>query len=181
MVTGLVPEPSALYPLDSDRVVLAACFAPESGAAAAGWMALTEIPTNSVRTTVLASRGVWERQRTECVLSMRRQVQSGVVGGDTVISPRLYVQMCSDATLLWHIGVVGECDCERHRNRSGSKASITSPVMTRRDSSTENHNRLTRHCIKCISRCVIGVIARSVEGERLLNRGSKAGINSARA
>jgi len=35
-VTGLVPEPSALYPLVSDRVVLTACFAPEPGAAAAG-------------------------------------------------------------------------------------------------------------------------------------------------
>jgi len=48
-------------------------------------MALTEIPTKSVRTTVLASRANWERQRTECVLSMRRQMQSGVVGVDTVI------------------------------------------------------------------------------------------------
>ncbi|OLO46968.1 hypothetical protein BKH31_05715 [Actinomyces oris] len=80
-------------------------------------MALTEIPTKSVRTTVLASRGNWERQRTECVLSMRRQVQSGVVGGEAAISPRLYGQMCSDATLLLHIGVVGESDCERYRNR----------------------------------------------------------------
>ncbi|ERH15634.1 hypothetical protein HMPREF1549_03128 [Actinomyces johnsonii F0510] len=84
-VTGLVPEPSALYPLVSDRVVLVACFAPESGAATAGWRALTEIPAKSARTTVLASRGNWERQRTECVLSMRRQVQSSVVGVDAVI------------------------------------------------------------------------------------------------
>ena len=79
VVTGLVPEPSALYPLDSDRVVLMLCFASELRTAAAGWTVLTAIPTNSVRATALASWGMWERRRTECVLSLRRQVQSGVI------------------------------------------------------------------------------------------------------
>ena len=73
VVTGLVPEPSALYPLDSDRVVLMLCFASELRTAAAGWTVLTEIPTNSVRATALASWGMWERRRTECVLSVRRR------------------------------------------------------------------------------------------------------------
>ena len=80
VVTGLVPEPSALYPLDSDRVVLMLCFASELRTAAAGWTVLTEIPTNSVRATALASWGMWERRRTECVLSTRRQVQRRAIG-----------------------------------------------------------------------------------------------------
>lgn len=108
VVTGLVPEPFALYPLDSDRVVLMLCFAPELRTAAAGWTVLTEIPTNSVRATALASWGMWERRRTECVLSVRRQVQSGVIGVDTVIYLRLYGQICASANVCGDRSLSGQ-------------------------------------------------------------------------
>ena len=79
----------------------------ESDAASAGWMLTSETPTNSAERATQPDRGAWERRRTECVLSVRRQVQSGVVGVDTVICLRLYGQMRAGAN------VYGEWVCAR--------------------------------------------------------------------
>lgn len=70
----------------------------------------------------MAAQAGWaavERRRTERFLSARRQVQSGVVGVDTVISLRLYGQMSSDATPSVPVGPIGEMRCERRHSRWG--------------------------------------------------------------
>ena len=68
----------------------------------------------------MAAQAGWtavERRRTERILSARRQVQSGVVGVDTVISLRLYGQMSSDATPSVPVGLIGGIGCERCHSR----------------------------------------------------------------
>ena len=90
---------------------------PESEVASAYCTVLAETLRSSASVAAQAGWAAVERRRTERILSARRQVQSGVVGVDTVISLRLYGQMSPDATPSVPVGSIGEMGCERHHSR----------------------------------------------------------------